>query len=276
MPEITGDKIVELIQLYGLPILWAVVILIVGRIVAGVASKLIAGAMTKSKIEETLVKFAANISYALFMVFVVLAALEKVGVPTTNFTAILAAASLAIGFALKDSLSNFASGVMMIVFRPFKVGDFVEAGGVAGTVEEIQIFTTQLRTGDNKTMIVPNGQITGGAITNYSLKPTRRIDMVIGVGYGDDLKKTRAVLESILAADERVLEDPVPTIGVSELADSSVNFVVRPWVKTADYWDVLFHLQETIKLRFDEEGVSIPFPQRDVHVINEANVEEIA
>jgi small conductance mechanosensitive channel len=203
------------------------------------------------------------------MAFVIMAALEKLGVETTSFAAIIAAAGLAIGLSLQGTLGNFASGIMLIMFRPFKVGDFVEAGGVAGVVEEIQIFSTKMKSGDNKEIIVPNGQIVGSTITNYSAKETRRIDLVIGVGYDDDLKKVRSVLEDILGKEARVLPDPAPTIGLLELGDSSVNFAVRPWVKTGDYWPTLFDLQEAIKIRFDHEGISIPYPQRDVHLINE-------
>ena len=179
---------------------------------------------------------------------------------------IIAAAGLAVGFALQGTLGNFAAGVMLIVFRPFKIGDFIEAGGVTGTVEEIQIFCTIIKTGDNKKVIVPNSDIGGGTITNYSAKPTRRVDMVFGIGYEDDIKKAKQVLERILKADERILKDPAPVIAVSELADSSVNFVVRPWVKSSDYWGVFWDTHETVKVEFDKEGISIPFPQQDVHM----------
>ncbi|MCK4502060.1 MAG: mechanosensitive ion channel, partial [Desulfuromonadales bacterium] len=174
-----------------------------------------------------------------------------------------------IGLSLQGTLSNFASGIMLILFRPFKVGDFVEAGGVSGIIEEIQIFSTKMSSVDNKEITVPNGQIIGSTITNYSAKETRRVDLVIGVGYNDDLKKVREVLEDILSSDDRILKDPEPTIGVLELADSSVNFAVRPWVKSENYWPVLFATQETIKLRFDAEGISIPYPQQDLHIIKE-------
>jgi small conductance mechanosensitive channel len=223
--------------------------------------------MVKAHIDETLVTFSKNIIYTALMVFVLLAALGKMGIETTSFAAIIAAAGLAVGLSLQGTLGNFASGVMLILFRPFRVGDFVEAGGVSGIVEEVQIFSTRMRSADNKEIIVPNGQIIGSTITNYSARETRRLDLVIGVSYSDDLKKVRAVLEDILAADERILTDPAPVIGVLALGESSVDFAVRPWVKTADYWPLLFHLQETIKVRFDAEGISIPFPQRDVHVV---------
>ncbi|MCW8859051.1 MAG: mechanosensitive ion channel [Deltaproteobacteria bacterium] len=269
MGSISTDKFVDLIQSYGLPLVWAIIIFIVGRIVARIISNAVGKMMTKGKVDETLIKFAKNMIYIALMIFVVLAALGKLGIETTSFAAIIAAAGLAIGLSLSGTLGNFASGVMLILFRPFKVGDFVEAGGVSGVIEEIQIFSTKMKSGDNKEIIVPNGTIIGSTITNYSAKETRRVDLVIGVSYEDDLKKVRAVLEDILGADERILKDPAPTIGVLELGDSSVNFAVRPWVKSGDYWPVLFAVQETVKLRFDAEGISIPYPQQDVHFIKE-------
>jgi len=222
--------------------------------------------MTKADVDETLISFVGNLTYIVLLIFVIIAALNQLGVQTTSFIAIIGAAGLAIGLALQGSLANFAAGVLMIIFHPFKVGDYIEAAGVAGVVEEIQIFTTQLKTPDNKTIIIPNASVTGGSITNYSAKDTRRVDLVIGVGYGDDLKRVREVLEEVLAKDDRILDDPAPTIGVLELGDNSVNFAVRPWVKAEDYWGVYFDSTETVKRRFDEEGISIPFPQRDVHL----------
>lgn len=269
MDSISADKLVDLIQSYGLPLIWAIIVFVVGRIAARIISNVVVKMMQKSKVDETLVKFTKTVVYVALMIFVILAALGKLGIETTSFAAILAAAGLAIGLSLQGTLGNFASGFMLILFRPFKVGDFVEAGGVSGIIEEIQIFSTKLRSGDNKEITVPNGQIVGTTITNYSAKETRRVDMVVGVSYSDDLKKVRAVLEDILNNDERILKDPAPTIGVSELADSSVNFVVRPWVKSADYWSVLFDTQETVKVRFDDEGISIPFPQHDLHIVKE-------
>jgi len=268
MENVSPDLFYGLIQTYGLPLLWAVLIFVVGRIVAKLLSNAVAKTMTAAHVEETLVKFAKNMMYVALMVFVVIAAISQMGIETTSFAAVLAAAGLAIGLSLQGTLSNFAAGVLLIIFRPFKVGDFVDAGGIAGIVEEIQIFSTQMRSGDNKQIIVPNGQIMGSTITNFSTKPTRRLDLVIGVSYGDDLKKVRSVLEDILAKDERILPEPAPTIGVLELGDSSVNFAVRPWVNSGDYWPLLFDLQETIKVRFDQEGISIPFPQRDLHIVN--------
>jgi len=276
MGSISTDKLIELVQSYGLPLIWAIVVFIVGRIVARIITKVVTKMMTRANIDETLIKFTKTVVYVALMIFVILASLGKLGIETTSFAAILAAAGLAIGLSLQGTLGNFASGFMLILFRPFKVGDFVEAGGVSGVVEEIQIFSTRMRSGDNKEITVPNGQIVGSTITNYSAKETRRVDLVVGVGYNDDLKKVRAVLEDILAKDERILKDPAPTIGVSELADSSVNIVVRPWVKSGDYWPVLFDTQETVKLRFDAEGISIPYPQQDLHIVKHVKEESAA
>jgi len=251
---------------FSMNILAAIVLFIVGRWVAKILRAFSVKLMTRADVDETLSKFLANIVYGLLLTFVVVAAVDRLGVNTTSLAAVIAAAGLAIGLALQSSLANFASGVMLILFKPFEVGDFVEAGGSKGVVEEIHIFSTIMRTGDNIQMIVPNGQITGGTITNFTAKKTRRIDLVIGCGYGDDLKAVRDFLESLIAADERILKDPEPVVAVNELADSSVNFVVRPWVGAADYWAVRWDLTEKIKLGFDEKGFSIPYPQQDVHV----------
>ncbi|WP_029918404.1 mechanosensitive ion channel family protein [Pelobacter seleniigenes] len=269
MDAISADKVIELVQTYGLPLIWAIIIFVIGRIVSGVLANGVAKMMHKSRVDETLVKFARSLTYIALMTFVVLAALSKLGIQTTSFAAVIAAAGLAIGLSLQGTLGNFSSGVMLILFRPFKVGDFVDAGGVSGIIEEIQIFSTKMRSPDNKEIIVPNGQIIGTTITNYSAKETRRVDMVVGVSYSDDLKKVRSVIEDLLNQDARILADPAPTIGVLELGDSSINFAVRPWVKSGDYWPVLFDFHENVKLRFDAEGISIPFPQRDIHIVKE-------
>jgi small conductance mechanosensitive channel len=252
--------------LYGLKIIAAIVIFVVGRWVARALRNVIKKMMAKSDVDETLISFVGNLTYITLLAFVIIAALNQLGIQTTSFIAVIGAAGLAIGLALQGSLANFAAGVLMIIFRPFTAGDYIEGAGVAGVVEEIHIFATQLKTPDNKTIIVPNAKMMGDNITNYSTKDTRRVDMVIGVGYGDDLKKVREILEDILAKDDRILEDPAPTIGVLELGDNSVNFAVRPWVKTEDYWGAYFDVTETVKRRFDEEGISIPYPQRDVHL----------
>ena len=205
------------------------------------------------------------------MLFVIVASLDQLGVDTTSLVAILGAAGLAIGLSLQDSLKNFAAGVMLLVFKPFKSGDFVEAGGTAGTVNKIGIFTSTMTTPDNKEIIVPNGAIYSGTITNFSAKETRRVDMVVGIGYDADLLKAKQVLQEMVEADPRILQEPAPTIAVAELADSSVNFVVRPWVQSADFWGVKFDFTEAVKLRFDKEGISIPFPQMDVHLHKDAS-----
>jgi small conductance mechanosensitive channel len=251
---------------YASALLLAFVIFYVGRFVVGRVVSITQRVMLARKVDETLVDFVCSILRWVLLLFVTIAALSQLGVDTTSLVALLGAAGLAIGLSLQGSLGNLAAGVMIIIFKPLKKGDFVEAGGATGTVESISIFTTVMTTPDNKEIIVPNGAIIGGNITNFSARPTRRIDMVFGVSYGDDLRKARRILEEIIAADSRVLAEPAPVITVGELADSSVNFLVRPWVNAADYWAVLWDTTETVKLRFDEEGISIPFPQMDVHV----------
>ena len=259
-------KLQEVITLYGLRVIAAIVIFIVGRWVAKGMKRLAVRALTKGKVDETLVSFLGHLIYIALLAFVIIAAINQLGVQTTSFIAVLGAAGLAVGLALQGSLANFAAGVLMMIFRPFRVGDYVEGGGTAGIVEEIQIFTTKLRTPDNKSIIIPNAKITGDNIVNYSAKDSRRMDMIVGVSYDDDYDQVKEVLEDILAKDGRILEEPPPTIGIFEFGDNSVNFVFRPWVKTAEYWDVYFALTEAIKKRFDEEGITIPYPQRDVHL----------
>jgi small conductance mechanosensitive channel len=259
-------KLQEWIALYGLKVVAAIAILVLGRIAAGIVRGIVRRLLRKSKVDETLVSFISSLTYVAVMAFIVIAAISRLGVQTASFVAVMGAAGLAIGLALQGSLANFAAGVLMIIFKPFKVGDFISAGGVTGGVEAIGIFTTELKSPDNKKIIVPNAKVTADSITNFSAKEQRRVDMVAGVSYSDDLAKVRTVLEGILSEDERILKDPAPTIGVLELADSSVNFAVRPWVNTADYWDVFFATQEKIKQRFDAEGISIPFPQQDVYL----------
>ncbi|MCM8535259.1 MAG: mechanosensitive ion channel [Lentisphaeraceae bacterium] len=250
-------------------IVFALLIFFVGRILISGILSMTDKVMEKSKVEDTLKSFIRALIKITLMVVVILAALEQIGVKTTSFVAILAAAGLAIGMALKDTLGNFASGVMIILFKPYKVGHFVEVAGTSGVIEEVNLFNTVLRTGDNVQMFVPNGSITGGKISNYSTKPTRRIDLVIGCGYDDDIKAVKEALESIVSSHEKVLSEPEPTVAVSNLGDNSVDFVVRPWVDNGDYWPVRFELIEQIKLMFDEKGFSIPYPQRDIHVYNE-------
>ncbi len=264
-------KAQEVVALYGLKIIAALAIFIFGRWAAKIFRHIIKKVMTRSKVDETIVNFVGHLTYIALLAFVVLAALGQLGIQTTSFIAVLGAAGLAIGLALQGSLSNFAAGFLMIIFRPFKVGDKVVAAGIEGVVEEIQIFTTVLRTPDNKTIIIPNSKITDDSITNFSAKGTMRVDLVMGIGYGDDIDKARTIMADVMAKDDRILKDPEPTVAVMELGDSSVNFAVRPWVNTDNYWGVYFDTTETIKKRFDEEGINIPFPQRDVHLYNHSN-----
>ncbi len=244
----------------------AIAIFYVGKLLVRLLLKAVSKIMRKQDVDDTLESFVLSLSRIVLMLIVIIAAVGALGIQTTSFIAVLGAAGLAIGLALQGSLSNFASGVLIVLFRPYKVGDFVEAAGVAGVVVQVEIFTTIFKTGDNKQVIVPNGQVMGSVITNYSANDTRRVDMVIGVSYDDDLDKVRATLEELIAADDRVLVEPAHKIAVSELADSSVNFIVRPWVKSEDYWGVMFELTEAIKKRFDADGISFPYPQQDVHL----------
>jgi len=259
----------ELLAVYGLKVIAAIAIFLIGRAIAKMLKAGVAKTMQRGKSDPILISFTTNMLYAALLAFVIIAALGQIGIQTTSFIAILGAAGLAVGLALQGSLSNFAAGVLMIIFRPFKQGDFIEGAGVSGVVEEVHIFNTIMRTGDNKTVIIPNGGLMNGNIINYSTKPTRRIDLVIGIGYDDDIKKAKQLLSELMQNEPRILKDPEPTLGLLELADSSVNFAVRPWVNSADYWGVHFDLLEAIKLRFDQEGISIPYPQQDIHLHGE-------
>jgi small conductance mechanosensitive channel len=244
----------------------ALVILLIGVRIARFCESLTEKAFEKKKVDKAVGSFVANIIYALVFAATILMALSQVGIETTSFIAILGAAGLAVGLALQGSLSNFASGVLIIILRPFKSGDYIEAGGRAGSVQKIEIFSTELRTPDNKVIIMPNSAIMSGPIVNFSRESTRRIDLVIGVSYDSDLKKAKEVLQAVLDSDSRVLKDPAYTVAVHELAASSVNFVVRPWVNTSEYWPTYFSLVENIKLALDENNITIPFPQMDVHL----------
>jgi len=252
---------------WGIKILLALVIFYIGRLVVGIIVNAVSKLMLARGMDEILVNFLTSILRWILLLFVIIAALSQLGINTTSLVAVLGAAGLAIGLSLQSSLSNLASGVMLIIFRPFTKGDFVEAGGASGVIDKISIFTTTMTTPDNKEVIVPNGAVIGNNITNYSARDTRRVDMVFGISYGDDLLKAKQLLQEIVDADERVLKDPAPVIALGELADSSVNFLVRPWTKTADFWGVYWDTHEKVKLRFDEEGITIPFPQMDVHGI---------
>lgn len=247
-------------------IVYAIIILAIGFWGAKLVSRFIKGLMERREVDPALTGFVGNLINALVITFAFIAALNQLGIQTTSLVAIVGAAGLAIGLALKDTLGNFAAGVMILIFKQFKAGDLIEAAGVLGVVETLDIFSTQLKTGDNKVIFVPNGKLIGDNIINYSTKPTRRVDLVIGVSYDADLSHVKSVLEDILAKDSRILQDPAPTIGVLELADNSVNFAVRPWVNAADYWGVYFDLHAGVKTRFDEEKISIPYPQSDVHI----------
>ncbi|MDD3007497.1 MAG: mechanosensitive ion channel [Arcobacter sp.] len=260
------DNIVEIVASYAFSLLMALLIFVIGKWAVNKVVKLLGKVLRKVKgMDETLIKFLENIVYYALMIVVILTALGKLGVETTSFLAILGAAGLAIGLALKDSLGNFASGVMIILFKPFKVGDFVTAGGVTGSVSEVGIFNSVFITGDNQKIIVPNSAITSSSITNVNAFDTRRVDLVVGISYDDDIKKTKEILTNILNSNEKVLIEKGITVAVSELADSSVNFVVRAWVNTPDYWDAKFGLTESIKITFDKEGITIPYPQQDVY-----------
>jgi small conductance mechanosensitive channel len=266
LPELLQDKGIDLGIDLGIKVATALAIFLLGKFVIRLLVGAISKMMSKQGVDKTLETFICNLVRTALMVVVVIAAIGALGVETTSFIAIFGAAGLAVGLALQGSLSNFASGVLIVLFRPYRVGDFVEAAGISGSVEQVQILTTILKTGDNKQIIVPNSQIMDSIITNYSANDTRRVDMVVGVSYEDDLDKVRKTIEELLAADERILDEPAPLIAVSELADSSVNFVVRPWVRSGDYWGVMFEMTEAIKKRFDKEGISFPYPQQDVHV----------
>jgi small conductance mechanosensitive channel len=267
--EFNAETLAAIVLPWAIKIIFALAIFIVGRMLAKSITSLIRKVMRKSNMDEALVKFLGGIIYTVLLVAVILAAIDTLGVNVTSLLAILGAAGLAVGLALKDSLSNFAAGVMIMIFRPFKIGDFVTTGGVSGVVDEIGLFCVLMHTGDNQRIIIPNSAVYGNTITNTSALPTRRIDLVIGISYDANIGTAKQIIEGIIGADERILADPAPVIAVAELADSSVNLVVRPWVSTADYWAVRFHLLETIKVKLEEGGISIPFPQRDVHIYNE-------
>ena len=264
--ESTVQSVGDFILFYGVKVLIALVIFVIGKMVAKWLSKTVEKMLQKKEMDVAIQHFVAALVYYAGLVFVIIAALGQLGIHTASFVAVIGAAGLAVGLALQGSLANFAAGVLILIFKPYRVGDFVEVAGVSGSVSKVLVFTTELNTGDNKRVIIPNGQAMGGTITNYSSNDTRRVDLVMGIGYEDDIDKARKVLEEVVAADERILKDPAPTIAVVELADSSVNFVVRPWVNKADYWGVYFDLTEGVKKRFDQEGISIPYPQSDVHM----------
>ncbi|HPQ39602.1 MAG TPA: mechanosensitive ion channel [bacterium] len=262
------QKIGEILSIWGIRVVAALVILILGYIAAKIFKGTTQKALTKAGVDPSIISFVKHLVFTLVMVFTLLAVLSKFGIQTTSIIAVLGAGSLAVGLALQGSLSDFAAGVMILLFRPFRVGHYIDAGGTAGSVKEIQLFATILNTPDNVRIIVPNSKIMGAIIKNYSAEETRRIDLVWGIGYSSSIADTVTLIRELLAADERVLKDPEPQIAVAELADSSVNFVVRPWVNAADYWSVKFDLTRQFKEACDARGIEIPFPQRSVHMVS--------
>lgn len=262
------DMAVHYVSEYSFKIIGALVIFIVGKWIAQRLTALSKKLMEKSKIDKTLVEFGESILYFVLILAVIVASLNTLGVQTTSFVAVFGAIGLAVGLALQGSLSNVGAAVLIMFFRPFKIGDTIDAGGAVGVVEDINLFSTTITPPDNRTVIVPNSRIIGGNITNFSAKDKRRVDHTVGIGYGDDLKMAKNTLLELLENDERILKEPAPFVAVSELGESSVNFTVRAWVRTADYGEVNFALLEAIKLTFDEKGISIPYPQMDLHHIN--------
>lgn len=262
------DDIINWTTANALKLLAAILIFVIGKWIVGKIRNGVKRTMEKKQVDPALISFGTSIIYYMLMIAVILAAVQQIGFQTTSLVAILGAAGLAVGLALQGSLSNFAAGVLIIMFRPFRIGDVIDAGGHVGSVKEIGVLVTIMASPDNKKIIVPNSAIMSGAITNITAHDTRRVDMSVGVSYSDDLDKVQNIILDVLNADERILKDPAPQVVVSELADSSVNFHVRPWSKKEDYWGVFFDFQKTIKQRLDREGVSIPFPQRDVHLHN--------
>jgi small conductance mechanosensitive channel len=254
------------VKLYALNVFIAMLIVLIGRWVAGLLRNGLSRIMKRRNIDETLTRFTGSVMYAVILVVVIIAALAQLGIQTTSLIAILGAAGLAIGLALQGSLSNLASGIMLIMLRPFRAGHFIEGAGISGSVQEVGLFTTELLSPDNRRIIVPNSRLTGDNIINYTVEEKRRIDMFFTVGYGDNLQRAKEVMEAVLREDERILDDPAPLIGVLELSDNAVKFAVRPWTRTADYWPVYFSIMQEMKQRLMDAGLNIPYPQRDVHL----------
>ncbi len=263
------DSIYDLIVKYGLKLILAVITLVIGLWIIGLIMKGIRRSMEKRNVEASLRQFLGSLLSVTLKIMLIISVISMVGVEMTSFVAILAAAGLAVGMALSGTLQNFAGGVLIILLKPFKVGDYIEAQGFSGTVKDIQIFNTILKTPDNKTIILPNGGLSTSPMTNYSTETVRRVDFSFGIGYSDDIDKAKKVILEIINGDQRIHKDPEPFIAVSELADSSVNFAVRVWANASDYWGIHFDMIEKVKKTFDKEGISIPFPQRDVHLFNE-------
>lgn len=269
MESISNIDIMGLVLEYGPRLLFAILTLVIGLWIVNLIVKAFGSALERSETDETLKGFLKSIVSVLLKIMVYITAIGMLGVQMTSFVAILGAAGLAVGLALSGTLQNFAGGVMILLFKPFKKGDFIEAQGYSGSVSEIQIFMTILKTPDNKTIMIPNGPLSAGSLTNYSTEPTRRVDWTVGIGYGDDVNKGYEVIEKLLEGDDRILDDPKPFIAVKELADSSVNFTVRAWVNASDYWSVFFRMNEEVYKTFDKEGLNIPYPQTDVHIIKD-------
>ena len=265
---VAAEKVMELITTYAFDVVGALILLIVGWMIAGWAARTISNVLSKTdKVDVTLRGFLASLVKYIILIFTGVAVLNQFGVQTTSIIAVLGAASLAIGLALQGTLSNVAAGVMLLLFRPFKVGDYIEAGGQAGTVKSISLFVTEMATPDNVQILAPNSQMWGSAVKNYSFHPTRRVDMVLGIAYEDDVEKALGIVEQMAAADERVHDDPAPQIVIGELADNSVNIVIRLWCDAGNYWPLKFDMTKALKQRMDKEGISIPYPQRTVHVV---------
>lgn len=260
------SQYVDLATSYAFKVVGALLIFLIGKMIARALGNLSQKGMTKYGVDETLTKFISSSVYFALLIVVIMAALGQLGIQTTSFMAILGAASLAVGLALKDTLANVGAAVVILIFRPFKIGDFVEAGGAVGTVDNISLFTTTISPVDNRTIIVPNASITKGNIVNFSQKPQRRVDHVVGIGYDEDIKKAKEVMYGVISNDPRTLADPAPLVAVTDLGDNSVNFTVRAWVKSEEYWDAYFAIIEEIKLALDANGISIPYPQMDVHL----------
>jgi len=260
------DNAIDFLWEVGPNFLLAIVVLIIGFWIINLITK----AMDKAKIEESLKRFLLSLIGIALKALLLISVASMLGIATTSFIAVLGAAGLAVGLSLQGSLSNFAGGVLIILFKPFKVGDVIDAQGNIGTVHSIQVFNTIIKTPDNKTIIIPNGNLSNGSITNYTMEDRRRVDMTFGIGYGDDIKKTKEVLHNLIKTEKRIHKDPEPMVVVSELGDSSVNFAVRVWTNTSDYWRVFFDMQEKVKLEFDKQGISIPFPQRDIHIFQKS------
>lgn len=262
------NKLSELLSAWGMKVVGALALLIIGLIVLKLIRRSVIKGLKKTRLDVTLVPYISGVVYYILLAVLILAVLSLFGVETTSVIAILGAAGLAVGLALQGTLSNFAAGVMLLIFRPFRIGDFVETGGVSGVIAEIGTFSTKLNTPDNVLITVPNSAVYGQTIKNYTAHDKRRIDLVVGISYPDDIGKAIETINRVISADERILKDPAPQVAVSEMADSSVNLVVRPWCNTADYWTVRFDLIRRLKEEIEAAGLSIPFPQRDVHLYN--------